>query len=86
MIVTKEGVKSPVAFIAGPVTGGENYHVNFEAAEERLCGKGYIVMNPAVLPVGLQKLYWSFIGGMLYDNIMVFNYFGVRWACPDGAL
>ena len=42
-------------YIAGPITGIEDYKGKFEEAEERLGKLGGIVLNPAVLPAGLTQ-------------------------------
>ena len=41
-------------YLAGPITGVTNYWKLFEVAEDELQSKGYVVLNPAVLPVGLS--------------------------------
>jgi len=38
------------AYIAGKITGKENYKDAFIAKEKELMSYGYIVMNPAILP------------------------------------
>lgn len=45
-----------VIFLSGPMTGYPNY--NYEAfyeAEHHLKEKGYIVLNPAAMPLGLER-------------------------------
>lgn len=44
-----------VIYIAGPITGVNNYHAEFGAEEARLLGAGYTVLNPAKLPQGLTN-------------------------------
>ena len=39
-------------YIAGKISGFENYKTEFEKAEKYLTSKGHICMNPAVLPEG----------------------------------
>lgn len=42
-------------YIAGKITGNPNYHEEFAAAERKVRALGYIPLNPAVLPEGLEK-------------------------------
>ena len=42
-------------YIAGKITGNENYKAEFAEAEEKLRALGHIPLNPAVLPEGLEK-------------------------------
>ena len=42
-------------YIAGKITGNENYREEFAKAQDELEKKGYTVLNPAVLPEGLTK-------------------------------
>lgn len=42
-------------YIAGKITGDENYREKFRKQEERLREKGHIVLNPASLPEGLRS-------------------------------
>lgn len=45
-----------IVYIAGKMTGLINYgRHNFSAAETRLVSRGHIVLNPAVLPIGMPK-------------------------------
>ena len=41
-------------YIAGPMAGDPDYKTKFDAAESYLLWKGWIVLNPAVLPEGLM--------------------------------
>ena len=41
-------------YIAGKITGLENYKELFSAEERRLREKGYTVMNPSILPNGFE--------------------------------
>ena len=41
-------------YIAGPVTGDPDYRKKFFAAETYLAAKGWIVLNPAHLPSGME--------------------------------
>lgn len=42
-------------YIAGKITGDENYREKFAAAEKALRDKGHIPLNPATQPEGLRK-------------------------------
>lgn len=44
---------SKVIYIAGPITGVEDYKVRFASAEAQLEAQGHIVLNPARLPEGM---------------------------------
>ena len=41
-------------YIAGKITGNENYKAEFAEAEKKLRALGHIPLNPAVLPEGLE--------------------------------
>lgn len=41
-------------YLAGPITGVEGYREAFRKWEEHYRGRGYTVLNPAVLPEGLS--------------------------------
>lgn len=43
-----------IAYIAGKMKGDENYKRKFDLAEEKLKNEGWTVLNPAVLPQGLN--------------------------------
>lgn len=48
-------MKKTVVFIAGPMTGKPDYNrAAFHAAAEQLRSDGFIVLNPAVFPDGLE--------------------------------
>ena len=42
-------------YIAGPMKGDPNYQIKFNAAESYCTWKGWTVLNPACLPVGLRQ-------------------------------
>lgn len=44
----------PKIYIAGKITGDSDYESKFEVAAQEYRKEGYIVLNPAVLPVGLH--------------------------------
>ena len=41
-------------FLSGPITDCPDYKKKFNDAEEYLKSQGYLVMNPAILPVGFH--------------------------------
>ena len=47
--------KKKVIYIAGPITGVTEYWKPFEAVEDELTAKGYIVLTPTRLPGGLDN-------------------------------
>lgn len=44
-----------IVYIAGPITKNPNYKEDFNNKEKELQEKGYIVLNPSVLPIGLKQ-------------------------------
>lgn len=42
-------------YIAGPIRGVQNYRARFKAAEEAAKNYGWVVLNPANLPRGLDN-------------------------------
>ena len=45
-----------IAYIAGPMSGIEDYNKPaFDKAEEELKAVGIIVLNPAIMPVGMKQ-------------------------------
>lgn len=46
-------VKTQKIYIAGKITGDENYKQKFEEAEKELQKMGYAVLSPAVLAAGM---------------------------------
>lgn len=47
-------IPEPVVYIAGPVTDVPKYWEPFEAAEDQLKTAGFVPINPATLPAGLN--------------------------------
>ncbi|MGX8702933.1 MAG: DUF4406 domain-containing protein [bacterium] len=41
-------------YIAGKITGNQNYKSDFQMAEDYFRDHGHIVMNPAILPEGMN--------------------------------
>jgi hypothetical protein len=50
--MSKGADMSERVYLAGKITGDDNYRRKFAVAEEKLKGLGYRVMNPAILPDG----------------------------------
>lgn len=44
-----------IIYLAGNITGNDNYKKEFKQAEKKLKEKGHIVLNPAKLPKGMAK-------------------------------
>lgn len=42
-------------YIAGPITGVNNYSAPFEKAEKAIAAKGWVPLNPARLPQGMEN-------------------------------
>lgn len=73
-----------VVFLSGAVTLDKNYREKFGLAEQVLSKMGYIVLNPAVLPGGLEyDEYLRITLAMLSeaDGVCVFD----DWAESNGA-
>ena len=71
-------------YIAGPITGVEDYKEKFKEAEEYLKEEGCIVLNPSILPLGLtQEEYMRICIPML--NICDAIYMLVGWERSVGA-
>lgn len=41
-------------YIAGKITGDENYKAKFATVQKELESEGHIVLNPALLPQGME--------------------------------
>ena len=48
-------MKKLVAYIAGPITGVENYWEAFEKAEDEIRALGFIPISPSRLPEGMTN-------------------------------
>lgn len=55
-------------YIAGKVSGDPEYRAKFNRAEERLKRQGYIVINPAVLPSGMDHADYARICAAMLDS------------------
>lgn len=60
--------KKKVIYIAGPITGVEEYWKPFEKAEEDLIALGYIPLSPARLPQGMTNEQYMRICFALIDS------------------
>ena len=60
--------KKKVVYIAGPITGVEEYWKPFEKAEEDLVALGYIPLSPARLPQGMTNEQYMRICFALIDS------------------
>ncbi|EGZ4374626.1 DUF4406 domain-containing protein [Salmonella enterica subsp. enterica serovar Lexington] len=80
-----EQQRKPVVFIAGPMTGYHNYNRDeFNAEARMLEDRGFTVLNPAILPDGLQHSeYLNITLAMLEaaDSIFILD----GWENSEGA-
>lgn len=60
--------KKKVVYIAGPITGVEEYWKPFEKAEDDLTALGYIPLSPARLPQGMTNEKYMRICFALIDS------------------
>lgn len=74
-----------VVYIAGPITGVENYRERFDKAAEQLHSRGYIVLKPSVLPKGLTYAQYARIDFAMIDCADCV-YFLHGWDKSPGAL
>lgn len=78
------GNMKPIAYIAGKITGDPTYREKFARAQESLERRGYIVLNPALLPEGMNpKDYMRICMPMLDTADVVF--FLPGWPNSKGA-
>ena len=69
--------KKKVVYIAGPITGVEEYWKPFEKAEDDLTALGYIPLSPARLPQGMTNEQYMRICFALIDSadaVLVLNH------------
>ena len=71
-------------YIAGKITGNENYKAEFAEAEEKLRDLGHIPLNPAVLPEGLEKADYMRICLAMLDSADAIAPL-LSWMHSDGA-
>ncbi|MCX9038831.1 DUF4406 domain-containing protein [Citrobacter portucalensis] len=81
-----EQQRKPIAFIAGPMTGYVNYNRDeFNAEASVLEDRGFTILNPAILPDGLEhQQYLAITLSMLEQADVVFLLDG--WEKSIGAL
>jgi hypothetical protein len=74
-----------VVYVAGPITGVENYEEPFLYAAERLRAMGFVPLLPVVLPAGMtDPQYMRICFPMIDVSAMVL--FLHRWPHSKGAL
>ncbi|EIT0628895.1 DUF4406 domain-containing protein [Escherichia coli] len=85
MNINKHSERKPVVFIAGPMTGYHNFNRDEFNAEARILEeRGFTVLNPAILPDGLQhEQYLQITLSMLEQADAVFLMNG--WEKSTGA-
>lgn len=44
-----------ICYVAGPITGIDDYKRPFDAAQRWLEAAGFVVLNPSFLPIGLRS-------------------------------
>ena len=71
-------------YIAGKITGNENYRAEFAAAERKVRALGDIPLNPAVLPEGLEKADYMRICLAMLDSADAIAPL-MSWTHSDGA-
>ena len=71
-------------YIAGKITGKEDYKTDFKKAEELLISQGYAVLNPSVLPEGFEHSEYLHICKAMID-VCDAVYFLPTWSDSKGA-
>ena len=80
----EQGSGQMKVYIAGKITGNENYKAEFAEAEEKLRELGHIPLNPAVLPEGLEKADYMRICLAMLDSADAIAPL-LSWTRSDGA-
>ena len=73
-----------VIYIAGPITGVENYWEAFEKAEDELLALGFYPLSPSRLPIGLTNAQYAKINLASIDAVDAV-YFLPGWDNSKGA-
>lgn len=71
-------------YIAGKITGLDDYKIKFKEAENRLLKQEYAVLNPCVLPAGFDQEEYLHICFAMID-ICESVYFLENWISSPGA-
>lgn len=71
-------------YIAGKITGRENYKADFKSIEEKLIEQGHTVMNPSILPEGFEQTDYHHICMAMVD-ICDAVYFLPTWTDSKGS-
>ena len=71
-------------YIAGKITGLDNFKENFDIAEEKLIKEGYAVMNPSVLNAGFEHYEYMRVCYAMMDTCDSV-YFLRNWTDSKGA-
>lgn len=78
-------MSAEVTYIAGPITGIDDFKSNFDRAAEGLRARGIIPLSLAMLPYGLsQAEYMDICFAMIRASNMV--YFLSGWLNSEGAV
>lgn len=72
------------AYIAGKITGNNNYKNEFKEAEIKLKGQGYAVMNPATMNEGFEQEEYLHVC-MSMINVCNVVYFLPTWVDSKGS-
>ena len=76
-------MQDPVIYLSGPITGVAEYWLQFERWEDALRERGFVPINPAILPGGLTpKQYMAADLAMMLNAEAVFMLPG--WAESEG--
>ena len=51
----EKGEEPVKIYIAGKITGDKEYKAKFQEAAQRFQAQGHVVLNPAILPAGLEE-------------------------------
>ena len=54
-------------YIAGKITGNENYKKEFKEAEDELIMQGHTVLNPSFMPMGFEKTEYHHVNRAMID-------------------